>query len=752
LEWLFPADTSMAMTALAIVLLLSAALDVLVVAFAIAPRACAREAGVLSRVTVGIGLLASTLLWLPLVWAIVAAVVLYVVARRLSPLAGTRLVRGTLAGGMALGVAIPLVRSIVEPAYGQQFTALSRAFLYQDGGFFHWLLVVVCLVQFFLVVGCLLSTLQAGPRNALGVVGRVVWDGGRDVFFMSPRRVWALAWLAIKESIRSWVVIVALALFVVLLLFAGLFLDPGSPEPARLYLTFLLYSANFLVVLFALFVSVFSLPGDIQSRRLHTVVTKPVRASEIVLGRMVGFAVVGTLLLAGMGLLSYGFAVLGLRHTHTVLAEDLRPVGQPQTLPDGSQGQARTGVTSRVYRHRHRVYIDPSGHGTVETEAGHWHSLTTVGSGKDVRYIVGGQQGALVARVPLYGKLMFRDRDGFDVAKGINVGDEWTYRSYIQGGTPAAAVWTFSGLTRDRFPDKKISVEMNLGVFRTYKGNIERGVLGSLSLRNPKTGLTVEVEVFESKEFVPLRLEVPLEITKFSSCQLVVRKSKAEGGSVQFSPADDQIDPRVLRQQRFDVFDDLVSDGQLEVWLRCLEPAQYFGAAQPDLYIRGRDASFAWNFVKGCLGIWVQMVLVVGFGVMFSTFLSGPVAMIATAGSVVGGFSSEFMAKLARGETLGGGPIESAIRMVQQDNMISELPGGMGTDVTRMSDSVARFFLRIISSFLPPFDHLGYADYVAYGYNISPSLLAVHLVMLLGFLLPLVIVGYFFLKTREVAA
>ena len=105
---------------------------------------------------------------------------------------------------------------------------------------------------------------------------------------MSPRRVSALAWLAVKESIRRRVV-VAFAVFIVVLLFAGWFLDPGSTTRPRLYMSFVLTATSYLVLVLMLFLSVFSLPADLKSRTLHTVVTKPVRASEIVLGRMLGF-------------------------------------------------------------------------------------------------------------------------------------------------------------------------------------------------------------------------------------------------------------------------------------------------------------------------------------------------------------------------------------------------------------------------------------------------------------------------------
>ena len=44
--------------------------------------------------------------------------------------------------------------------------------------------------------------------------------------------------------------------------------------------------------------------------------TKPVRSTEIVLGRILGFTAVGTLLLAVMGGLSHQFVRRGIQHAH----------------------------------------------------------------------------------------------------------------------------------------------------------------------------------------------------------------------------------------------------------------------------------------------------------------------------------------------------------------------------------------------------------------------------------------------------
>ncbi len=141
----------------------------------------------------------------------------------------------------------------------------------------------------------------------------------------------------------------------------------------------------------------------------------------------------------------------------------------------------------------------------------------------------------------------------------------------------------------------------------------------------------------------------------------------------------------------------MVSDGQVEVWLQCAEPSQYLGANQADLYLRATDASFALNFVKGYLGIWLQTVLVIALGVMFSTFLSGPVAMLATLGTLVGGFFNDFMYRLATGQTYGGGPFESIIRIWTQQNVTSEAEPGLRTTVAQTLDQVAEAGLRVLA-------------------------------------------------------
>jgi len=582
-----------------------------------------------------------------------------------------------------------------------------------------WLVTVCLLIVIGLAACWLLAAVRQGPVRGMRTVVGTFAAGLGDLLRISPRRIAALAWLAAKESIRRRTVAV-FAVFLVLLLFAGWFLDPESVNRARLYITFVLTATSYLVLLLALFLSVLSLPGDIKNRTIYTVMTKPVRPAEIVFGRIVGFVVIGTGLLVLMGAVSYVFVHRGVSHTHRVevarlLEDDAARGGKPTP-------QAWRGRTSPAQGHRHDVYVDALGRARVELENNHWHTLNlSVEQLNNKKAVVAtsGPEGMLVARLPVYGKLRFVDRAGKPAEKGINVGDEWTYRSYIEGGTLAAAVWTFTNLTEAEYPHG-LPVELNLGVFRTHKGEMQKGVPGSLAVRNPQTGLRVEVRIFPAKEFV-------------TDVQIVPRELQTADG------------------RRVDLFRDLVADGRLEIWLRCLSPAQYFGAAQRDLYLRARDTSFAVNFAKGYLGIWLQMVLIVGFGVMFSTFLSGPVAMIATLSVLVIGFFSGFVTELATGKNIGGGPMESAIRLVTQENLVSELEPGLRTTAAKMADRVFEQVLRGVAASVPGFADFSYADFVADGFYIPRDRVLMGLCTMLAFLLPVFVVGYFFLKTREVA-
>ena len=200
------------------------------------------------------------------------------------------------------------------------------------------------------------------------------------------------------------------------------------------------------------------------------------------------------------------------------------------------------------------------------------------------------------------------------------------------------------------------------------------------------------------------------------------------------------------------LFEDLVKDGKVELWIRCGERAQYFGVAQRDVYIRSRDGYFSMNFAKAIMGIWFQMMIVTSFGVMFSTFLNSAVSMLATIAAIFLGFVANFVMGLFTGNVDGGGPSESMVRMLTQMNMTLELEPGATTAFLKSFDFVVTMLMAGICSVLPNCGEFNTIQFLAAGFDINNGLLAQHILVTVAYVVALTTVGYFLLKTREIAA
>jgi ABC-type transport system involved in multi-copper enzyme maturation permease subunit len=590
-------------------------------------------------------------------------------------------------------------------------------------------LILLLLAVMFPFLWFLIAVIKHGPSEGFYLVAKSIYGAvTEDLPGFSFRRTFAVAKVAIQEARRN-KVIVGFAVFVGLMLFAGLFLDVENSNRAKTYISVVLTTTNYLVMLMALFLSAFSIPNDIKHKTIYTVVTKPIRAGEIVLGRVIGFSAVGTAMLVIMGLVSYIFVVRGMSHTHELKADSFAE----KTDATGK----KEGQTSRDSHHRHRVIMDKTGNiengETLESNL-HFHRVETVEtkgpSGETVRtYKLGPARGDLIARSPVFGKLRMLDPAGNVVTEGINVGDEWTYRTFIEGGNNrSAAIWTFSNVTPEKYPEG-LPLEMNLAVFRTFKGTIERGVMGEVTLRNINPDAKVKSSppmTFESREFTSHRFPIPRKL----------KIGKNPDGT----------------DLTMDIFEDLVTDGKIEVSIRCIEHSQYFGMAPPDVYLRPSDSYFFANFAKGYLSIWLQMVLVTCFGVMFSTFLSGPVAMMATLNAIglgfFGGLARDVLTKLVTG----GGPIESGIRILQQNNTQSDLDVYRPVEIViKFLDTTMLLMVEGLTYILPNYSHFDASQFVANGYDVYPSVVGQQLTMAVVYALSASVAGYFFLKTREIA-
>ncbi|MCL2303932.1 MAG: ABC transporter permease [Planctomycetaceae bacterium] len=650
--------------------------------------------------------------------------------------------------------------------------------------FLQWLLAVAVLLATAVIVGLIISAMKFGIASAFQHCRAAIKRGREDFFLLSFRRTWAIARLTIKESFRRRVLFLCVV-FLVILMLAGWYLDPNNPNPAKLYLSFVSTATCYLMLLLAMFLSAFSLPTDFKTKTIFTVVTKPVRASEMVLGRIVGITVVGTLILLFMSGLSYFFVQFSLGHAHLLIErEDLTEVSLPTGMTvDNASRVILNGETQQSNGHKHKVEVRANGSYFVNEVNGHTHQLVIerpdgkkntdlefddnvpfpVESGAGNRYTVLEAEGAIQARVPIYGKLTFRGRDGMDTRAGINVGNEWEYRTFI-GGTGGsiyssenknqeAAFWTFEGITKNRFPDG-LPIEMTLGVYRTHKGDMERQISANIALRNPKTGLFVDVMTFRTEEFITKAVFVPESIEGSFSEINQRRVRDLDTGRAFNVPSDEDVvkNAPLAGKKVYNLFEDLTDNGRLEVWLSCGDSQQYIGVSQYDLYFRAADAFVPFNFVKGFFGIWQQMLLMICYGVALSTFLSGSVAMVSTMGVLIAGFFKSYLISIGFLVELGGGPFEALVRILTHQNLIEDLPSGFATSFVKAIDAVFGAFLSLIGQAIPPLSEFSLYDRaLASGFNIPLNWMFQNGLMTFSYAIPLFIVGYLILSNREVA-
>ena len=271
--------------------------------------------------------------------------------------------------------------------------------------------------------------------------------------------------------------------------------------------------------------------------------------------------------------------------------------------------------------------------------------------------------------------------------------------------------------------------------------------MGALLIRNPATGLTAEIGSFNSEKYRTLAIFIPRQIDR-SKVKSAPTQVKRYGESPEL-PKQLNYDPA---KENYDLYADFCDAGRLEIWIQCVEDGQYFGAAEPDLYIRTPDANVFFNFFKGYFGIWQQMIILLSFGILFSTFLSGPVAMFSTFGVMIAAFCRELLMNIALMRELGGGPFEAWERLITHENLMSDLSNTFGTYLIKFFDLLASGLLCFIGMIIPSFTEYDiYTNYVASGFNIPFNTMAVHGLTTLAYVAPLFVVAYLILRGREVA-
>ncbi len=530
-------------------------------------------------------------------------------------------------------------------------------------GLLRWLLVFASFVATFTIVAVATSIPLYG-KSGPGRVIRGAIQGFTDVFALSPRRVFAIAQLAFRESIRRKALLV-FVVFAALFMFGGWFMEADEARPdlhLRNLVAFVFFAMSWLVLPIVVLLSCWGLPEDIRLRSLHTVVTKPARRSEVVLGRMLGFSAIGTVIILLMSVVGYGWI---MRH----VTEDA----------------------------------------------------------------------SLFCRVPVYGKVSFLDRIGQPADKGVNVGDIVMTRSFIEGGTKAAAIWQFP---IDQESDQ-LTIESRFEAFRTWKGNMNRSLQVRFTLVNEETDLRVPLPAYEVNEF------------GFNE-QVVSRNLEVT-------------DEQTLETSKVDLFEDLVvpydaekhagvtgdaSVGVLTLQAQCLDRSQYIGLSPGDCFLRIADRNFAVGYTKATVGLWLQCVLFVVIAVTASCFVKFPVAFVLTSSvGIVGTFAYSFLQDVVSGVQKGGGAIESIYRLVTHMNETTTLPDNTFIKAMQVFDSVLVELLGVVRYVIPDLNLFGMSEWLAKGFDVPwNGVLLPAAAITFGYFLPCLLLGYFSLRLRELEA
>ena len=177
---------------------------------------------------------------------------------------------------------------------------------YLGAGLLKWLAVCSSLVGIGFVVA-LVTAFSASGKSGFGKVGTFVVKIFDDFLTIAPRRVLAIAILTFKEAIRRKALLV-FVVFAILFMFASWFTQDSTVRAdmqVKIHVKFVATVISWIVLLVVLLLSCWGIPEDIRLRSLHTVVTKPVRRGEVVMGRIFGFSAIGTVILGIMGVIGY---------------------------------------------------------------------------------------------------------------------------------------------------------------------------------------------------------------------------------------------------------------------------------------------------------------------------------------------------------------------------------------------------------------------------------------------------------------
>jgi hypothetical protein len=379
---------------------------------------------------------------------------------------------------------------------------------------------------------------------------------------------------------------------------------------------------------------------------------------------------------------------------------------------------------------------------------------------------------SLKARDPLWGDLSF-EGTGSDPSKGINVGKEWGYRSYISGPMPGqpthTAIWQFASVPPGLANRQSVRCEYTFDVFRSTKGYENQGISCGFYFRTwhyqkgNEKDYQKDLAEFRAGKKSGSEAEFLNQLTeKYGYYE--VPATRVESGHTYgfdlpaglFKSIAAGADPQREREAK--------ATNQplepLEVRVQCHSVTQYVGMARYDFWLRRDDPAsgndrlwFAYNFFKAqAVNLWPKLLLVIGVSVALSTYLSGVITLVVSVVIYGLGWILNFVTEVALGKNYGGGPFQAAYNLINR-----KLPGQeVSQDVTMrtilLTDQVVQFGMRRVLDLFPDVARFDYTRFVQEGFNIPASQILVNFLYMAAYVLPWMVLAYYTMKWKEVAS
>jgi hypothetical protein len=377
-------------------------------------------------------------------------------------------------------------------------------------------------------------------------------------------RLWAVATLTFKEAIRRKIFLIVIFFAVALVGSAAFLPAMGAESRLRLIQVWSVRASFVFSLILAVFFAGFSITGDVETRRIYTLVSKPIHKVTLFFGKFLGFVLMIAAFLGSTGVITVIY--LRVVAATTTGFPPLRVESRFDPTPDEAVPSFELKSGART-------------EGRYTEEGG--------------EYVVTGRSGAVRRiRKEEVADITMRPPSSVSVTHGY-VNPDIGAAKIVGGDTPAGVItWEYRGLDRSAFePDVKARVKVDLGrVGQPYE--IEGRV--RITVRNPSTRAAFEV---------PFEKLQTNHVTEFSFTRDLVD----ETGRVTIELTTD--DPGLVVIAKSD---------------RVIESA----TAPRAMQLFGRSELFELTYFKGLVLVLFQSMVVLAVTLSMSAFLTAPVSIL----------------------------------------------------------------------------------------------------------------------------